>query len=106
MVLKMKLSKYFWILFSIILVDLASTTIGLYTGVFVEASFLMAWTIDIGIWFFVVYKIMLSGTGLTGLEVFWQRGQLNEWIYPCVIGAYMVIWFGGIIFYQVKGMML
>lgn len=101
-----KLSKYFWILFSIIMVDLISTTWGLYTGVLVEKYFMMAWTVDIGIWFFVLWKIVLSGTGLAGLETFWQRGQLDKWIYPGVIVAYLVLWFGGIIYYQVKGMML
>ncbi len=101
-----KLSKYFWILFSIILIDLVSTTIGIYTGLLVEKYILIAWTVDIGIWFFVVYKIVLSGFGLAGLEVFWQRGQLPKRLYQYVIVAYLVIWLGGIIFYQVKGMML
>ena len=100
------LSKYFWILFSIILIDLASTTIGLYTGVLVEKQILMEWTVDIGIWFFVIYKIVLSGTGLVALEVFWQRGHLSKRLYQCVIVTYLVIWSGGIIYYQVKGMML
>lgn len=101
-----KLSKYFWILFSIILVDLVSTTIGLYTGLLVEEQYLIRWTVDIGIWFFIVYKIVLSGSGLAGLEVFWQRDQLSKKLYQYVIVAYLVIWSGGIIFYQVKGMML
>jgi hypothetical protein len=101
-----KLSKYFWILLCIILVDLISTTWGLYTDVLVEKYILIAWTVDIGLWFFVLYKIVLSGSGLAGLEIIWQRGQLPERLYQYVIGAYLVIWFGGIIFYQVKGMML
>lgn len=100
------LSKYFWILFSLILVDLVITTIGLCTGVLVEEQIFIRWTVDIGIWFFVIYKIVLSGTGLTGLEIFWKRGHLPKWTYQCVIWAYVVIWIGGIIFYQVKGMML
>ena len=101
-----KLSKYFWILTGIISVDLISTTWGLCTGVLVEKSLLMAWTVEIGIWFLVLYKIVLSGIGLAGLETFWQRDQLDKWIYPGVIVTYLVIWFGGIIYYQVKGMML
>lgn len=100
----MKLSKYFWILFTIILIDLVSTTVGLYTDVLVEKYILMAWTVDIGIWFFVVYKIALSGSGLVGLEVFWQRGHLSKRLYQYVIVAYVTIWSGGIIYYQVKGM--
>ena len=106
MAIKVELSKYFWILTIIILIDLISTSIGLYTGVLVEAYPLMAWTVDIGIWFFVLYKICLSGIGLVGLEIIYHRDQLSELVYPCVIGAYVVIWSGGIIFYQVKGMML
>ena len=102
----MKPSKYFWILFSIILVDLLSTTVGLYTGVLVEKYILIAWTVDIGIWFFVLYKIVMSYTGLIGLEIFWQRGYLSKRLYQFPIVAYVVIWSSGIIFYQVKGMML
>ena len=105
MAIKVELSKYFWILFSIILVDLISTTVGLYTGLFVEEQYLIRWTVDIGIWFFVLYKIVLSGSGLAGLEIFWQRGHLSKRLYQCVIGAYLAIWSGGIIFYQVKGML-
>ena len=102
----MKLSKYFWILTGIIITDLIITTWGLYTDVLVEKYFLIAWTVDIGIWFFVLYKIVLSGTGLTGLEIFWQRGQLPKRLYQYVIVAYVIIWVTGVIFYQVKGMML
>lgn len=101
------MSKYFWILLSIILVDLISTTIGLYTDVLVEEQILIRWTVEYGgIWFFVLYKICLQGFGLAGLEYFWQRDQLPEKLYQYVIGTYLVVWFGGIIFYQVKGMML
>lgn len=101
------MSKYFWILLSIILVDLISTTIGLYTDVLVEEQILIRWTVEYGgIWFFVLYKIILQGVGIAGLEYFWQRDQLPEKLYQYVIGTYLVVWFGGIIFYQVKGMML
>ena len=101
-----KLSKYFWILFSLIFFDLVSTTVGLYTGTLVEKNILMEWTVDIGVWFFIVYKIVLSGSGLAGLEFFWQRGNLFKRLYQFVIVAYVAIWSGGIIFYQVKGMMI
>ena len=101
-----KLSKYFWILTGIIFADLIITTWGLYTGVLVEQYFLIRWTVDIGIWFFVVYKLSLSYFGLSILEYAWQRDLFSNRAYLYVIVAYVVIWTIGVIYYQVKGMIL
>ena len=101
-----KLSKYFWILTGLIFADLISTTWGLYTGVFVEQYFLMRWTVDLGILFFAIYKLSLSYLGLFILEWAWKRDQFSDRAYSYVIVAYVVIWSVGVIYYQVKGMML
>ena len=101
-----KLSKYFWILTGIIFADLIITTWGLYTGVLVEQYFLIRWTVVIGIWFFVIYKLSLSYFGLSILEYAWQRYLFSNRAYLYVIVAYVVIWTIGVIYYQVKGMIL
>lgn len=101
-----KLSKYFWILTGIIFVDLITTTWGIYTGMLVEKYFLIRWTVDIGLWFFVIYKLSVSYLGLSILELAWQRDLFSDRAYSYVIVAYVVIWVVGVIYYQVKGMLL
>ena len=101
-----KLSKYFWILTGIIFADLIITTWGLYTGVLVEQYFLIRWTVDIGIWFFMIYKLTLSYVGVFVLEYAWQHDLFSNRAYSYVIWAYVVIWTIGVIYYQVKGMIL
>ena len=101
-----RFSKYFWILTGLIFFDLITTTWGLYTGLLVEQYFLMRWTVDIGIWYFVLYKLSLSYLGLSFLEWTWQRDEFSDRSYSYVIAAYVVIWTVGVIYYQAKGMML
>ena len=96
---KMSLSKYFWILSIICFVDLALTTIGLQTGVLFEANWMLAWTLKIGLWFFILYKIVLQGVGIAILE--WHTRKYKDvYLYKCVIVLYLIIWILFFVYYN------
>ena len=96
---KVSLSKYFWILSSICFVDLTSTAIGIKTDCLFEANPYLVWTLNIGLWFFVLYKIALQGAGITILE--WHYGKTQESVYYkfCII-AYFVGWVSFFVYYN------
>ena len=93
------MSKYFYILAIIILVDTISTILFINGGA-TELNPLMATLIDINMPMFFFSKLIVQGAGLIALELYYKSriNWASKAVYPFTIIIYMLAYVSGIVY--------